>query len=278
MIIFRKSGELTIYIEEQRKIGRKIGFVPTMGALHEGHLSLIATARKANELVVCSIFVNPTQFTNPEDLRLYPVMLENDIRELTTATCDVLFLPSVPEIYPPSHQKKVYLIGSLEHLHEGKYRPGHFQGVAEVMDRLLSLVRPHNLYMGQKDFQQCMVVGKLILLLHMENEIKLTVVPTAREEDGLAMSSRNLRLGKNERIKAKSIYRELKYIRDHYPYSNVEELERNARTNLENEGFLVDYITVVNANNLEPSAKGQQVVLAAATIGGIRLIDNLLLN
>jgi pantoate--beta-alanine ligase len=249
-----------------------------MGALHQGHLSLIRSALELNDLVVCSIFINPTQFNNSEDLRLYPVSIEKDIEQLLQAGCSILFLPAVEEIYPPGYHKKHYELGPVEHILEGHYRPGHFQGVAEVVDRLLDIVQPHNLYLGQKDFQQCIVIHKLIQLLGKTDQVHIHIVPTVREWDGLAMSSRNLRLTEDQRSRAAALFRELKNISGKFGQAPVTTLEAEARKNLEQQGFQVDYITITGADDLASHADGKKVVLVAATIGSIRLIDNLLLN
>src|SRR5438270_8267338 len=201
MIIFKRAVDLEHYLFEQKRSGRNIGFVPTMGALHKGHLSLISRAGKSG-LVVCSIFVNPTQFNDPEDFKNYPVNIENDMELLVQSGCDVLFLPSVEEIYPAGFSKKHYDLGPIEFVLEGAHRPGHFQGVCQVVDRLLQIVQPDDLFTGQKDYQQCMVIRKLISLVGMEDRVNLVVVPTVREKDGLAMSSRNLRLNEEQRKKA----------------------------------------------------------------------------
>ena len=162
MILFKQAGAITEHLQRQKNIGKTVGFVPTMGALHEGHLSLINQCRSGNDITVCSIFINPTQFNNPEDFKHYPVTLSMDIEQLVASKCDILFLPSTSEIYPPAYLKKNYDLGSIEHNLEGYYRPGHFQGVCEVVDRLLDIITPDNLYLGQKDFQQCMVIKKLL--------------------------------------------------------------------------------------------------------------------
>ena len=209
MIIFKKASQLSQYLLQQRNSGLKTGFVPTMGALHDGHLSLIDVCRKQNDLTICSIFINPTQFNNPEDFKHYPVTLEKDLDQLIQAGCDVLFLPSVEEIYQPDHFKKHYDLGELEHILEGHYRPGHFQGVCEVVDRLLNIILPHRIYLGQKDYQQCMVIKKLIGILGMQDQIEIHIQPTRREPDGLAMSSRNLRLSPGQRSQAPALFKAL---------------------------------------------------------------------
>lgn len=280
MIIFKKAKQLSDYIEQQKKQGLKIGFVPTMGALHHGHLSLIDTCKKSNDLAVCSIFVNPTQFNNPDDLKNYPVTISTDIEQLVSHKCDVLFLPSVKEMYPVESIKKQYPLGEIENVLEGFHRPGHFQGVCQAVDRLLEIVQPHNFYLGQKDYQQCMVIKKLIELTGRENSMQLNIVPTVRESDGLAMSSRNLRLGEEQRKLATSIFKELNFIKEHIQQTPLEKLKKDASEHLTQKGFKVDYVEIANADDLSTATtvSGQLVALAAATTGNVRLIDNVVLN
>lgn len=280
MIIFKKANQLSNYIQQQKEEGKKIGFVPTMGALHNGHLTLIDTCRKLNDITVCSIFVNPTQFNNPNDLKNYPITTSKDIEQLISHGCSILFLPAVEEMYPPANEKKQYELGEIENRLEGFYRPGHFQGVCQAVDRLLEIVQPHNLYMGQKDYQQCMVIKKLLELTKREDEVKLVIVPTVRETDGLAMSSRNLRLSTEQRKLATSIYKELSFIKEHAHEQPFDELKKLATEHLIQKGFKVDYVEIADANDLTTAKDNTNklVVLAAATTGEIRLIDNLVLN
>jgi pantoate--beta-alanine ligase len=280
MIIFKKASQLSQYLLQQRNSGIKTGFVPTMGALHDGHLSLIDVCRKQNDLTICSIFINPTQFNNPEDFKHYPVTLEKDLDQLIQAGCDVLFLPSVEEIYQPDHFKKHYDLGELEHILEGHYRPGHFQGVCEVVDRLLNIILPHRIYLGQKDYQQCMVIKKLIGILGMQDQIEIHIQPTRREPDGLAMSSRNLRLSPGQRSQAPALFKALDGIRQNLESKPLDKLEYEARQFLSQKGFEVDYVTIARAEDLGHPNQHQEplVALVAASLGNIRLIDNLLLN
>ena len=280
MIVFKLAEALKNHLERAKKDGKKIGFVPTMGALHEGHISLIHTSRSENDLTVCSIFINPTQFNNPEDFRLYPVTIEDDIEKLVASGCDVLFLPSVPEIYPGGSVQKVYELGPIESVLEGFYRPGHFQGVCQVVDRLLDIVIPDHLYMGQKDFQQCMVVKKMLEITGKEKVLKLVINPTIREADGLAMSSRNLRLNKEEKALATSIYNELSTIKARLKSEPLERLKKRAEEHLKEKGFSIDYVEIARASDLGTATETNQplVALVAASIGQIRLIDNMLLN
>jgi pantoate--beta-alanine ligase len=280
MIIFKLSDQLSAYCEKQKSAGLKIGFVPTMGALHQGHLSLIEASRAQNDITICSIFINPTQFNNKEDFRNYPVTLEQDIERLIAGGCDVLFQPSAKEIYPPAFVPKMYDLGQLEHILEGFYRPGHFQGVCQVVERLLTIIHPHVLYLGQKDFQQCMVIKRLLELMKDTPPIRLEIIPTVREKDGLAMSSRNLRLMEDQREIAPVIYHTLSEIRQNIHTKPLGQLEQEAKENLQKYTFVVDYVSIVNANTLAPAQSISEplVAVVAAFLGDIRLIDNFILN
>lgn len=283
MVLFKKVAGLERYLNSIRHKGLKIGFTPTMGALHEGHLSLIDSSKMNNAITVSSIFVNPAQFNDPKDFEKYPVTMEKDIFLLETAGCDILFLPSVEEIYPRSSQgKETYDLGYLETILEGKYRPGHFQGVCKVMDRLLDIVRPDNLYLGQKDYQQCMVITKLIDLLGKKDFIITHICPTLRESDGLAMSSRNMRLNKQERELAPAIYLTLTFIKRNLQKGSLHELTTVAASKLVSLGFKPDYIDIADAATLQLinhwDGKQKIVALAAVYLHEVRLIDNLLLT
>jgi pantoate--beta-alanine ligase len=280
MIIFKKARQVSEYIDQQIKEGKKIGFVPTMGALHNGHLSLIDTCKNSNDITVCSIFVNPAQFNNSDDLKNYPVTTAKDIEQLISHQCDILFLPLVKEMYPSNFVKKQYALGEIENRLEGYFRPGHFQGVCQAVDRLLQIIQPHDLYLGQKDYQQCMVIKKLLEITEREDAIKLNIVPTLRETDGLAMSSRNLRLNEEQRQLAASIFNELNFIKEHIHNRSLEELKKKAGEHLIQKGFKVDYVEIANAEDLSVATgtSGKLVALAAATTGNVRLIDNIVLN
>jgi pantoate--beta-alanine ligase len=280
MTIFKKAKQLSNYIDQQKNQGKEIGFVPTMGALHNGHLYLIDTCKNSNDITVCSIFVNPTQFNNSDDFKNYPVTISKDIEQLISHQCDVLFLPSVEEMYPADFVKKEYALGEIENRLEGYYRPGHFQGVCQAVDRLLQIVQPDNLYMGQKDYQQCMVIRKLLEITGQEETTQLNIVSTVREADGLAMSSRNLRLDAEQRKLAAFLFKELNFIKEHIQDHSLEELKRNASEHLTREGFKVDYVEIANAEDLSTAnnTSGKLVALAAATTGNVRLIDNIVLN
>jgi len=280
MVIFKNADQVSDFLSGLKKKDKNLGFVPTMGALHKGHVSLIQTSKEENDVTVCSIFINPAQFNNPEDFRRYPVTVEKDIELLIQSGCDVLFLPSVEQVYPPGYKKKIYPLGNIETMLEGYYRPGHFQGVCEVMDRLMEIIQPQRLYLGQKDYQQCMVIRKLIELSGKQQQLELVVEPTIREEDGLAMSSRNLRLSKEDRAKAPVINKTLSYIKNNLGQIPLKTLRNTARTRLESEGFIVDYVEIADAYTLE-TVRGQSeklVALVAASINNVRLIDNMILN
>ena len=215
MYLFKRSTDLKKHLDLVRKSNKRIGFVPTMGALHNGHLSLIQAARQKNDVAVCSIFVNPTQFNDPKDFEKYPVTIEDDIKKLNTISTDILFLPSVEEMYPEGLQSSLhYDFGDLETILEGKFRPGHFQGVGRIVHKLLDIVQPDQLFMGQKDLQQCLVVRRLLAIIH--SGVKLVVCPTEREGDGLAMSSRNARLSPAARKNAPAIYQALQGIKNNF--------------------------------------------------------------
>jgi len=280
MILFKKAIPLSQWLEAARKREQRIGFVPTMGALHDGHLALLHACREQSDIVVCSIFVNPTQFNNPRDYELYPNTIEKDIALLIQAGCDVLFLPSKEEMYPDHIVAKHYDLGEIETVLEGQYRPGHFQGVCQAVDRLLQIVVPHQVYFGQKDYQQCMVVKKLLALTHREI-ILLHIIPTQREKSGLAMSSRNLRLTPEQREKAVAIFKTLTFLKTHIAQTPIAELKEQGLDLLQRSGFKVDYVAIADAETLGPVAevRNQKLVgLIAATLGDVRLIDNLLLN
>ncbi len=230
--------------------------------------------------MVSSIFVNPTQFNDPNDFEKYPITLEKDIDMLEKAGCDILFLPSVKEMYPEGLSgSKQYELGYLETVLDGAYRPGHFQGVCRVVEKLLTITHPDKLFLGQKDYQQCMVLKKLVELMQVKTEI--IICPTQREADGLAMSSRNMRLSETGRKKAPLIYQTLNYVKQNIQPGNIAAIKKQAVNTLAEAGFKVDYIEIANAASLalqqEWDGKTKLVALAAAFIGEVRLIDNLLL-
>ena len=283
MIICKKPGELQDFLEKKKNEKQQVGFVPTMGALHAGHQSLVTAAKKLDKIVVCSIFVNPTQFNDPEDFKKYPVTLEKDILMFEEVGCNVLFIPSMQDIYPNGiDHLKYYELGFLETVLEGKFRPGHFQGVCQVMHRLLEVVLPNNLYLGQKDYQQCMVIKKLIELIGLNDRIKVNICPTLREGDGLAMSSRNTRLSPDDRKKATTISAALRYIKENLKAGDTKKTKDEAKEMLTQKGFRIDYIELADAGTLELvehwDGKQKIVALAAASLNAVRLIDNMGIN
>ncbi|MES2372619.1 MAG: pantoate--beta-alanine ligase [Bacteroidota bacterium] len=282
MILFKTIADLTLYLDNKREDTVSIGFVPTMGALHDGHLSLVEHSKKRTHITACSIFVNPTQFNDPNDFAKYPVTLEQDLLLLEKAGCDIVFLPSVAEMYPNGTvDTRHFDLGHIETILEGKYRPGHFQGVCQVVHRLLEIVQPTTLFLGRKDYQQCMVIKKLIELAGWN--IALTIIPTLREASGLALSSRNLRLSEQDRKSAAVIYQSLLHMKEHLSVGDVKSLTATAQQMILNEGFeKIDYVTIADADSLaeitEWNGETKLVALVAAFISGVRLIDNMPLN
>lgn len=280
MIIFKTAAALSSFIKNSKENGMPVGFVPTMGALHNGHISLVELSRKENKITVCSIFVNPTQFNNPDDFKKYPVTIESDIDMLEKWGCDVLFLPSVEEIYPAGFTRLHYELGYLETVLEGKYRPGHFQGVCQVVHRLLDIVGPDKLYLGQKDFQQCMVINKLVELRQIKTQ--LVICPTLRETDGLAMSSRNARLNETERKTAVKIFEALSMIKNEIHPGSLAVIKSTAEAYLSASGFKTDYVEIADASNLALQnnwdGKTKLVALISAYLNDVRLIDNMVIN
>ena len=271
---------LSYRLDRLRNKGQIIGLVPTMGALHDGHGTLLEASKKETDVSVCSIFVNPTQFNNPADFNHYPSTIEKDVERLLATGCDLLLLPDKQEMYGQDFTAKHYHLGYLETVLEGKYRPGHFQGVCQAVDRLLDIVAPHILYLGQKDYQQCMVVKKMLTLTRKEN-VAIRIIPTMRETSGLAMSSRNLRLSDEQRTRATAIYKTLLYLKTHCNEVPVADLKQQGMDILKSAGFEVDYVEIADAatlNLVTTIAGTKTVALIAATLGGIRLIDNMLLN
>ncbi len=279
MILFKRPGDLIDFIQKKRKSAIKVGFVPTMGALHNGHLSLIKKSKSENDITICSIFINPTQFSNPNDFEKYPISIETDIEQLELNGCDILFMPSVNDIYPENFQKNNFELGYLDSILEGQHRAGHFQGVCMVVKRLLEIVNCDILYLGQKDYQQCMVIKKMVLDLNIPVEIKIS--PTIREENGLAMSSRNKRLNEGEKEAALVIFEVLCFLKENIFERDIADLKVKSVEKLKAKGFDIDYVEITDEflNTITTAEKKQTIVaLIAATIGNVRLIDNMILN
>ncbi|MBX7225379.1 MAG: pantoate--beta-alanine ligase [Chitinophagales bacterium] len=281
MKVFTTAVELRHYLEEQRTLGKKIGFVPTMGALHDGHISLVQQCLSTVEDMVCvaSIFVNPTQFNDKKDYEKYPITIDQDLEMLLKAGCEVVFLPSVDEIYPNGLQTDIAVdLGFLGTTLEAAHRPGHFQGVVQVVKILLDKVQPDFLFLGQKDYQQCMVITRLVEAFNMPVEI--VICPTKREVSGLAMSSRNRRLSDQETALATNLSKILFEIKKNYKREMPKEWVVYGIQFLK--GFpeiSLEYLSVVDGKTLQEIQDWQDtknaVALIAAKIGTVRLIDNL---
>jgi len=278
MIVVYTIQETRRWLAGQRAMGKTVGFVPTMGALHKGHLNLVNRAGRENDITGCSIFVNPIQFNNPEDLTKYPRTLEEDLRLLEETGCDLVFVPSVEEMYPGPVTNK-YDFGRLEKVMEGEHRAGHFNGVAIVVKKFFDIFQPDRAYFGEKDFQQLRIIQALVQMEQIPVEI--VPCPTVRETDGLAMSSRNRRLTLEERAVAPEIYQTLLRARDLTKKLPVPEVKRISATRLERKGFKVDYFQIADIKSLQPIETWEEapgaIACVAAFLGGVRLIDNMIL-
>ena len=279
-ILIRSARRMAAVSQRLHQRRRRIGLVPTMGALHEGHLSLIRAARSQNDAVIVTIFVNPLQFGPQEDFRRYPRPLRSDTRLARSAGADLIFAPSVDQIYPKGFQTHVE-VGALAERWEGASRPGHFRGVATVVALLCELTRPARAYVGQKDYQQALVIQRLIADLRLP--IRLSILPTVREADGLAMSSRNAYLTATQRQQAAVLFRALQFARERIhagEWQAAPLIEAMRRLISEAPDARIDYTALVDAKTLEPvwRLRGRLAVLLAVWIGTTRLIDNLLVD
>jgi len=284
MKVFNSIEGLNFELDLLRKQAKSIGFVPTMGALHEGHLSLVKIAGSQNDVVVVSIFVNPTQFNNPDDLRNYPRNLETDIDLLKNSDCDIVFAPDEKEMYPDENSKKsMYDFGYLAKVLEAKFRPGHFDGVGTVVKRLFEIVRPDKAYFGQKDIQQYMIINYLNNNYISDLHIKLEKCPIIREKDGLAMSSRNVLLNDSQRKSAALISQTLFEACRNYKKYSPQELRNYVIESINSDSNLkVEYFELVSEPNLNPVEKwGIDLKILgciAVQVGNVRLIDNIYFN
>lgn len=275
-------AELQSSLTPLKTSGLKIALVPTMGALHQGHLSLIAEAQKLADIVVCSIFVNPTQFTDPKDLEKYPRPLAHDIKMLTEAGCNFVFMPSVKEMYPsyPTPEQWKIDLGEAEFVLEGEFRKGHYQGVTQIVFKLFDAVKPDVAMFGQKDFQQVLMIKNMVKELGLD--VQIAVCPIIREADGLAMSSRNIHLSQSDREHALVLSRALFYIDANYDRLELDQLLEEAEAMISTvPGVELDYLTIANGDTLLPveqKTKQDTVVLVAAKVGHTRLIDNVIIN
>lgn len=278
MLVIGSIPEIREKIDGFRKLKKSVGFVPTMGALHEGHIELIRRSCRENDISACSIFVNPIQFNNPEDLAKYPRTLETDLVMLREAGCDLVFVPTVEEMYPGGVTEK-YDFGPLEKVMEGAHRPGHFNGVAIVVKKLLDIMLPDRAYFGEKDFQQLRIIQSLVKMKAMPVEI--VPCPIVREADGLAMSSRNRRLNETERAIAPEIYRTLLMAKKLAFARPVQEVKNICAEHLIKNGFIVDYFEFSDIETLQPVEDWNDspgiIACVAAFLGSVRLIDNMIL-
>ncbi|MBK5279945.1 MAG: pantoate--beta-alanine ligase [Bacteroidia bacterium] len=278
MVIFKEIEPLKAFLSDKRALDHSVGLVPTMGALHSGHLELVKASKKVNSITVCSIFVNPIQFNNPADLEKYPKSLEHDIAYLNSVGCDVLFHPDRSEMYQKPTTTK-FDFGQLDKVLEGEFRPGHFSGVALVVSKLFNIVNPTRAYFGQKDFQQFKIVQRIVDDLNFN--IELICFPTLREADGLAMSSRNTRLSDEERKTASVFYRSLVFakneIRNRAGIKSIN--ERVVEMCLSEKNVRLEYFAIADTENLNlldnVKDADRSILLIAGFVGEVRLIDNM---
>jgi pantoate--beta-alanine ligase len=280
MEIFKQIAPLKALLNTLKKQGKSVGLVPTMGALHAGHISLIKASQAENDITVTSIYVNPTQFNNPLDLSRYPRTLDRDTELLKEVRSDVLFCPDDAEMYPEASKISISL-HALDNVMEGEYRPGHFSGVALVVSKLFNIVQPHKAYFGQKDWQQFAVISRVVE--EMKFDIDLRSIPTVREADGLAMSSRNQRLSPKERKEAAVLYRALREAKAQLTaLKSVEEVEQYVKKIVESAPSMrLEYFEVADSKNLNVvknvSSADDPILCIAGYAGEVRLIDNLFL-
>lgn len=282
MEILKSKTELENYIQKIKNEGKTIGFAPTMGALHKGHLSLYELARKHNDIVVSSIFVNPTQFNNPDDLEKYPRTVDRDVELLKkSGLVDAVYIPSVKDIYPENAESKHYEFDGLESEMEGKSRPGHFDGVGTVVEELFRQVQPNDAYFGEKDYQQLAIIKKMVEKLELP--VKIHGAPIFREENGLAMSSRNERLTPEQKEAARIIHDTLVKVNDWFRIITIPEINERVKEIFDNaDGFVLEYFTIADEDTLketdffyrDKNFRAFIVVFA----GDVRLIDNMHLD
>ncbi len=281
MQIFREIAPLKAFLVEKRKMGQTVGFVPTMGALHQGHISLIHASKNENSLTVCSIYVNPAQFNNQADLQKYPRTPEIDAALLEKAGCDILFFPDTRDMYELQSTVR-FDFGLLDKIMEGEFRPGHFSGVALVVSKLFHIIEPNHAYLGQKDWQQFAIVRQLVHDLKFN--VKLRCVPTMRELDGLAMSSRNIRLTPDQRKKAIVLHQALVLACTLLKNgSTIESVKTDVKQVVERDPEIkLEYFEVADSENLKllnsVEEFGKPILCMAAFVGEVRLIDNMFLS
>jgi pantoate--beta-alanine ligase len=278
MIIFKKQKELKKYLTKLNN--SVIGFVPTMGALHQGHISLIKKSAKSCCITICSIYVNPTQFNNPNDLLNYPKTIKDDIKILQENKCDVLYCPQDEDLYEENEKPKKYRFNGIELYLESKYRPGHFNGVATIVEKLLNIINPQKIFMGEKDLQQLMIIKTLVKQKNILTEV--VGCPTIREESGLAKSSRNQHLSKIDKEYCGIIYKQLLAFKHLFKKMDLDELKNQIIINITNGNRIkIEYFELINMDTFESVEAYHKnikyAVCIAATISGVRLIDNIIL-
>lgn len=281
MEIFKTKASLKAFLEPLKASAKKVALVPTMGALHSGHISLIKLAQQNADIIICSIFVNPTQFTDPKDLEKYPRPIEHDLAMLADAGCNGVFMPNVEEMYPSGASEAWHIdLGNAEFLLEGEFRKGHYQGVTQIVKKLFDAVEPDVAMFGQKDFQQVLMIKNM--LAYFKLPIKIIVCPIIREDDGLAMSSRNIHLSSIDRKNSLVLNKSLQFVIDHfneYPLAGLEEKAKSFYNDID--GVELDYFTIANGDTLEPAKSKDEdnlVALVAAKVGSTRLIDNMIIK
>lgn len=279
MEVFKTKSALKAYLKPLKASGKKIALVPTMGALHNGHISLISLAKETADIIICSIFVNPTQFTDPKDLEKYPRPIEHDLSMLEEAGCNGVFMPEVDEMYHGKEEWHIDL-GKAEFLLEGEFRKGHYQGVTQIVKKLFDAVEPDIAMFGQKDFQQVLMIKNM--LKHFNLPIEIITCPIIREDDGLAMSSRNIHLSSTDHQHALVLNQSLSFVATNFDEYSLAELEEKAKNLYKNiEGVELDYFTIANGETLEPAQSKEEnslVALVAAKVGTTRLIDNVIIR
>ncbi|MBE5320594.1 pantoate--beta-alanine ligase [Pedobacter sp. MR2016-19] len=281
MEIFKTKAALKAFLQPLKASAKKIALVPTMGALHNGHISLIKLAQQNADIIICSIFVNPTQFTDPKDLEKYPRPIEHDLAMLEDAGCNGVFMPDVEEMYPTGADEAWQIdLGNAEFLLEGEFRKGHYQGVTQIVKKLFDAVEPDIAMFGQKDFQQVLMIKNM--LAYFKLPITIITCPIIREDDGLAMSSRNIHLSASDRKHSLVLSKSLQFVIDHFNEYLLEELEIKAKSFYNNlDGVELDYFTIANGDTLEPAKSKDEsnlVALVAAKVGSTRLIDNMIIK
>ncbi len=279
--IFKTKAALKAFLKPFKASGKKIALVPTMGALHNGHISLIKLAQQNADIIICSIFVNPTQFTDPKDLEKYPRPIEHDLAMLEAAGCNAVFMPNVDEMYPKGADEAWHIdLGNAEFLLEGEFRKGHYQGVTQIVKKLFDAVEPDVAMFGQKDFQQVLMIKNM--LAYFKLPISIITCPIIREDDGLAMSSRNIHLSADDRLHSLVLSKSLQFVVDHFNEYALTELEDKAKAFYHDiDGVELDYFTIANGDTLEPAKSKEEnnlVALVAAKVGSTRLIDNMIIK